>query len=50
MAPPIIGWTLPYQSLIKKKLYRLACSLVLWIIFLPDIPSSQMTAAYAKLA
>ena len=34
MAPPTMGWALPYQSLIKEIPYRLAYSPILWRHFL----------------
>jgi hypothetical protein len=34
MAPPTMNWALSHQSLIKKMLYRLACSLILRMHFL----------------
>jgi hypothetical protein len=34
MAPPITGWALPHQLLIKEMPYSLACSPVLWRHFL----------------
>jgi hypothetical protein len=34
MAPPTVGWTLPYQPLVKKILYGLAYRSVLWGHFL----------------
>jgi hypothetical protein len=34
MAPPTMGWALPHPSLIKKMLYRLACSPILGKYFL----------------
>jgi hypothetical protein len=34
IAPPTMGWALPYQTLIKKVPYRLAYSLILWRYFI----------------
>lgn len=34
IAPPIVAWTLPHQSLVKKMPHRLAYILILWSHFL----------------
>ena len=50
MAPPIMDWALPQQSLIKRTHNRLAYSLILWEAFFSiEVPSSLMTLAYVEL-
>lgn len=47
MAPPIMDWTLPHKSLIKKIIYRLFYRQILRHFL--DVSSSQMTLACVKL-
>jgi hypothetical protein len=42
MAQLTMGWVLSHQSLMKKMPCRLACSLILWRLFLIEVLSSQM--------
>lgn len=49
MASPTMSWVLPDQTLIKKLPYKLACSPILWHLFLNEDPFSQTTLSCIKL-
>jgi hypothetical protein len=52
VVPFTVGWVLSHQSLIKKMLYKIASSLILWRLVLNFLPphDSSLCQADIKLA
>jgi hypothetical protein len=50
LVPSTMVWSLPHQSLIRKRSYRFVYDLILQRIFSTEAPSSHMTLEYVKLA